>query len=147
MVAMGDGSFKKIGELSRGDVVKTGEHELAKGPVTRVYQLDSDNVMRFRLGEIDRGPVAERELLVTGEHRLWSESRGWVAASEVETGEVLSGGQGSSLKVLAIEAVEGVHQVFTLDVEGDNAFYAGGVLVQDLCGGLYLPEALQEENK
>ncbi len=63
---------------------------------------------------------------VTAPHRFYSESRGWVAAAELEEGEVLRGHDGP-LTVTQIGRIEGTRPVYNFSVEADHVYYAGVV--------------------
>ena len=122
---------------------------LAIGPDPRetaqlrhLYTLESDELLTLSLRVKDEPAAPARELRVTGEHLVWRDGRGWTHARDLRAGDWLHGEDGAIVEIAAVKPVPGVHRVYTLQLKGGSTFYAGGVLVQDLCGGLYLEPAV-----
>ena len=116
--------------------------------VRKAYTIQSDELLRLTVAPV-RDRSNRRDILVTGEHRIWTDHSGWLAARDLEPGNWLHGIEHEMIEVIAIERLEGTHQVYTFQLQGDSAFYAAGILVEDLCGGLFLPdpELLTEINQ
>ncbi len=139
-VKLADGSEQAISQLRPGTVLATGVDPRETATLTHLYTLESDELLEVDLRQKD-SPGGETSLLrVTGEHLIWRDGSGWTHARALRAGDWLHGKQGQMVEVAAIRAVPGRHQVYTLQLKGNSSFYAGGVLVQDLCGGIYLEE-------
>jgi hypothetical protein len=65
----------------------------------------------------------EAPVRVTGGHRFYSASRGWVEAHRLAVGETVRTRDGSGARVLGLERLPGVHAVFNLEVEGLHQYY------------------------
>ena len=77
--------------------------------------------------------VAAMKLQLTHDHRVWVDGRGWVFAVEVRVGDWLHGADGRMQEVTGNERLPGHHEVYGLQMGGDRAIYAGGVLAEDQC--------------
>lgn len=139
-VLRADGSLGSIGSLKPGERVRTGADPRETGEIREVYALDSDDVRVLSLSPAAGGEAAPAELRVTGEHMMWKDGAGWTPARELRPGDWLHGPDGGMLEVRSVTPLPGTHRVYTLQMKGNNTFYAGGALVQDLCGGLYLDQ-------
>lgn len=60
---------------------------------------------------------------VTGGHRFYSETRGWVEAHRLLMGETVRTRDGSGARVLGLERLPGVHAVFNLEIEGLHQYH------------------------
>lgn len=141
-VHLADGSVVPIETVQAGDAVFTDR----MGSVYRVAELirrTSGNLYALTYRGAD-GRGESVTLQVTGEHRIWTDHAGWVAMQNLEPGQWLHHVDGSLRRVETIARIPGIHEVFTLEIAGDNAFFAGGILVQDDCGGVHqtAPEAV-----
>jgi hypothetical protein len=65
----------------------------------------------------------EAPVRVTGGHRFYSASRGWVEAHRLAVGETVRTRDGSGARVLGLERLPGVHAVFNLEVEGLHQYH------------------------
>ena len=65
----------------------------------------------------------EAPVRVTGGHRFYSESRGWVEAHRLLVGETVRTRDGSGARVLGQERLPGVHAVFNLEIEGLHQYH------------------------
>lgn len=141
-VLLADGRSVSLASVRRGDVLRTGLDSRETAVVRELYELDSDDVRLIRLREFGRASEDAKttDLRVTGEHLIWKDGTGWVHAQELKPGDWLHSKEGGILEIVSVHRLPGRHPVFTLQLKGNNTFYAGGVLVQDLCGGLYLDE-------
>lgn len=68
------------------------------------------------------------------------DGKGWIIAKNLQPGDWLLDKDARPVQVMANERIPGLHPVHTLKLSGDVAFYANGVLVHDLCGGLTLAD-------
>jgi hypothetical protein len=136
-VLLADHSSQPISALKIGDRIRSGEHREDIAVVKSVYTLESASLCRLSLTGA-RGQSLP-DLLATDEHLLWVDGRGWVAVGKLKPGDWLLNSHGARVRVVAKQAVPGEHQVYTLKLAGDSAFYADDVLVHDLCGPLPNP--------
>jgi hypothetical protein len=70
------------------------------------------------------GDEAFDTLNVTGSHRFFSETRGWVHANQLLQGEVLRGRDGP-VRVANVKWVPKLEQVYNFTVEADHVYYVG----------------------
>jgi hypothetical protein len=134
-VMLADGTRVPINQLRQGNVLRTGTDHRETAEIREVYELESSDVHLLRL----RGESGvTSDLRVTGEHMVWKDGAGWTAARELAPGDWLHNRKGEMIEIVSAQSLPGRHPVFTLQLKGNNTFYAGGVLVQDLCGGRYL---------
>jgi len=75
-------------------------------------------------------------LQVTKRHKLFSVDRGdWIRAGDLEPGEYLKTKHGPN-KIVSIESLPGVHQVYNIEVETDHCYFVSsvGVLCHNVSG-------------
>lgn len=72
----------------------------------------------------ERGPPVSVE--VTGWHKLYSESRGWVSVCELRTGEQLRGRR-SPLIVTSLTRHAGTNRVYNMTVEAEHVYYVAAI--------------------
>ena len=130
-VLLADGTTKRIDQIVVGDVVKSGTDARSVATVAEAHHLKADvyRVITFKTARAV-------SIVATEEHLFWVERRGWVAASQLRSGDWLLKADGSRAQVTANERVHASCEVYTLKLQDDSAFFANGVLVHDLCGGL-----------
>jgi hypothetical protein len=129
---MGDGTDKPISEIRIGDTVRSGPKPGNIAVVNAVYSLAATNFQEIRFVSADAKNAGS--LTATDEHRFWVDGKGWVAARTVAAGDWLSDSSGRRVSVVASQAVTRSMPAYTFSLADDNAFYANGVLVHDLCG-------------
>ncbi len=115
-----------------GEEIHTGEEATARvlsvraaGPVeqgaghvvTGTFQTWNADVRELWMEGLE-APVR-----VTGGHRFYSASRGWVEAHRLAVGETVRTRDGSGARVLGLERLPGVHAVFNLEVEGLHQYH------------------------
>jgi hypothetical protein len=136
-VLLADGASRQIQFLKPGDLVKSG-HRGEVAIVGEVLERNETTCRDIRLalpGQAQPGGQSGSDLLrTTDEHLFWEDGRGWVAASELQPGRWLINDHGRRVQITSNQRVPGSHQVYTLKLRGDTAFYANGILVHDLCG-------------
>jgi hypothetical protein len=125
-VLLADGSSKPIEAVSLGDVLRSGTRPGSVATVMRVLNLNVKSVRQITYGE--------QTIVVSDEHLLWVDGRGWVTAARVRPGEWFLTPDGGRVEVSKNETIAGEREVFTLKLGGDVAFFANGILVHDLCG-------------
>jgi hypothetical protein len=134
-VMLADGTKVPINQLRQGNVLRTGTDYRETAEIREVYELESSDVRLLRLRGESSGIS---DLRVTGEHMVWKDGAGWTAARDLLPGDWLHSQKGEMIEIVSTQPLPGRHPVFTVQLKGNNTFYAGGVLVQDLCGGRYL---------
>lgn len=133
-VWMADGSWKEIQNIRSSEKVRTGLLDTQLATVRHTYTNASDNILQLKLVDAVTG-VTKGDLTVTGEHLMWVDGKGWIAACNLKVGDWLSTFDGANYIVAEMKATKQVIPVYSLQLEGDSAFYANGVLVHDMCGG------------
>ena len=73
------------------------------------------------------------EVRATREHQFWVDGKGWVASANLRVGDHLMNDKGDRVAIERITDIENKQPVYTFSVWGDNAFYANGALVHDMC--------------
>jgi hypothetical protein len=131
---MADGTVKAISDIRMGDAVRSGPKAGNIAVVNAVYSLDANNLQEIRLA--GAGALNPGSLLATQEHQFWVDGKGWVAARAVAAGDWLFDAAGRRVSVMANQSVTRRTTVYTFSLAGDDAFYANGVLVHDMCGAL-----------
>ncbi len=131
-VAVEDG-FVRIDEIKVGDKVRaynyeTGETELKEVLNVRVKETD----------EILHVSTADGETIdTTTNHPFYVDGRGWVAAGDLEIGDILVTADGDEVEVtdLEIEKLAEPILVYNLDVADFDTYFVGeyGVLVHNVC--------------
>jgi RHS repeat-associated protein len=97
--------------------------------VTGTFQRTHDDVLE--LSFVDSTLV----LQPTSSHPLWSEDRNdWVRAGQLRVGEYLRSESGP-LEISSIQQLDGIHQVFNLEVAGNHTYLVGAdaVLSHNTC--------------
>jgi hypothetical protein len=101
---MADGSTKAIEDVAVGDMVLSDDPEDCAPPqaqkVEAIYRTAT-----YRLFHIEVGGPGGGEVLATGVHPFWTQ-RGWVAAEDLETTDLLmdNAGVGVAMRGIAVES-------------------------------------------
>jgi hypothetical protein len=139
LVLLADGSRVPFEDLTVGDEVQSGRDPRETARIREVYELESDELFSLKVRAFGGVGIQEtREIRVTGEHMLWRDGDGWLAARLIEEGDWLHDPGGGLLEVVSMDPIPGRHRVMTLQLQYGSTFYPGGILAQDLCGGLYI---------
>jgi hypothetical protein len=131
-VLLADGRFKTIDQVQAGDVLRSGPRPGDLSVVTEMLRRDSDHVRAIAFAA-PAGGMADT-VRASDEHLFWVDGQGWVEARKLGVGDWLFHQPAGRVQVTASEPLAGTLPVFTFRLRGDNAFYANGVLVHDLCG-------------
>lgn len=127
-ILLADGSSRLISLIQTNDVVRTGVDKGSVARVASIRSISATNLYDVRFG-------ADKSILhVTGDHRLWVDGKGWVAVNRLSAGDWLLDSQGKRSLIHSCVAAHEPAQVYTLQLSGDEAFYANGILVHDGCG-------------
>ena len=132
VVLMSDGTEKPISQIQTNDLVRSGSSPESIARVAGVYPFDGQTVYEFRLRRLNGRSTPT--VLATSEHLFWVDRKGWTAAGALKTGDWLSNPDGAPIEIASVRKALRPMKVYTLGLQGDNAFYANGVLVHDLCG-------------
>jgi hypothetical protein len=143
-VLMADGTGQKIDRLKSGDVVKSGPGPHDVATVAAAYQRREDGWRELEFGL--PGQAQPGLVRTTQEHRFWEDGNGWVPAARLKVGDWLLNEHGQAMKITANRPLVGPRDAFTLKLLGGAAFYANGVLVHDLCGGVAQPEPARSDS-
>ncbi|MGH7953589.1 MAG: polymorphic toxin-type HINT domain-containing protein, partial [Limisphaerales bacterium] len=136
-VLLADGRFKTIDQIKPGDVVKSGVNRFAVATIADTYERKDNTCREIRFAL--PGQAEPDEVETTDEHLFWVDGKGWVAAVKLEVGDWLMNDNGQRVQIVSNRHVPGTHEVYTLKLRGDTAFYANDVLVHDLCGDWTTP--------
>jgi hypothetical protein len=137
-VSLADGSRIPIEQLKHGDLVRTSQWLGQTASVEDLIVRKNNDLRQLELRLIRPGkttlPATDLRLQITGEHLVWNDTSGWIAASALQLGDWVHHESGALMEVVSNSKLPGEHQVYTIEVKGQNAFFASGLLVQDLCG-------------
>jgi hypothetical protein len=118
-----DGS-KYIEDFRIGDLILSRDESDHEAPVVvrRVVNLFQNYSPLLNLR------VAGRVIRTTAEHPFWVVGRGWVAAHQIEVGDVLIGANGEQTEVESIEGPSEPATVYNLAVEDYHTYLVGSAL-------------------
>jgi hypothetical protein len=125
-VLMEDGTSRPIEEIRTNDIVRVGPRLIDIARVSQTFKRPAENLREI---EWEGG----RHVRATREHQFWVDGKGWVAALNLQAGDYLMNDKGQRAKILRVADVNNKEPVYTFSVSGDNAFYANGALVHDMC--------------
>lgn len=132
LVLTADGTSKPISAIKVGDVVQSGVRNGVHAVVNATYRMEGARVREIHFADL-RHPEGGR-LETTDEHLFWVDGKGWLAAARLAVGDWLFNSRGERIQILEVHTLSQPATVYTLSLGGDNAFYANGILVHDLCG-------------
>ncbi len=98
-------------------VIASGPGRVVLATVTHL------NNFLFRLTLTNLSGASE-DIGVTGYHKIYTEDRGWVNASELVLGEKVRGADGD-LTVTGLIRDPGVYHIYNISVESDHVYYVG----------------------
>jgi hypothetical protein len=133
LVTMADGRQRPIGELRAGDRVRTGTGPDDVASVSHVFKRRVETVHVVRFGETGSAQP-QQSVVTTDEHLFWVDGKGWTVANQLQPGDWLLTDGAQRVKVADTLRETRSCEVYTLQLRGESAFYAGGVLVHDMCG-------------
>ncbi|MCC5805515.1 MAG: VCBS repeat-containing protein [Opitutales bacterium] len=139
-VETADGSFVPIADLSEGMWVRTGDGPRERARVLEHIEIRSDHLLHIDMVSV-RDPDRRRSVSITGPHRVWTDHAGWLPALDLAPGDRLHGRDRAVYRIETIRREEGAFTVYNLELDRANSMYAGGILVQDQCGGWNLPSS------
>ncbi len=129
-ILLPDGTTAAIETLRAGDRVVTS----VSGSTAEIAEAFSLAVNHTLVIHLEDGQA----IYTTREHRIWVDGFGWKHAGQLVEGDWLNRSDGSFVQVDRTTLIETPERVYTFQLSGDSAFFADGILVEDLCGGLNL---------
>ena len=134
-IEFANGESQAIEKVKRGDVVCTNAAFKQTAVIEDLLVRESDDVHQLTLKPLvfDSGNQ-DLTLIGTGDHYVWSDTEAWTRIDKLETGDILHHKNGKLYKLVSTEKLEGSYRVYTLKVKDESVYYAGGFLVQELCG-------------
>lgn len=126
-VLLPKGKTKAIEEIKVGNKVLTRESEnssmFVASRVTGVHRATVPDIV-----------IINGSLKVTPNHKLWV-NNGWMEAGSVQRGDLLTDYDSSKAEVNSVERVTGKFEVYNLEVEKYNTYFADGYWVHNQKGG------------
>ena len=142
---LADGRLRTINELKPGDLVRSGPRLHERATVDQVFEHESDQCREVRIIRPTDHSITGN-VVTTDEHLFWVDGKGWTIAYKLQSGDWLLDSEARRVRVVSNQRLPGSRQVHTIKLRGDVAFYAEGVLVHDLCGGISLPQAAAHDS-
>ncbi|MCX8107680.1 MAG: Hint domain-containing protein [Verrucomicrobiae bacterium] len=133
MVRMADGTCKPIERVSSGDWVRSGPGKGEIAQVLETYEREAEWIREIQYVTHD-DPTSKILLQTTDEHLLWIDGKGWTEAHAVHAGDRLVTDDGGYAEVVSTSRIHKPSRVYAIKLKNEVAFFAGGVLVHDLCG-------------
>lgn len=118
LISMSDGTVKAIKDVNVGDIVKTYNEDtkqLEDNEVEYVYKNLSPHTDIFEI-ELEDGNI----LKVTGNHKIYTENRGYIRADELTTDDILISQTNSIYKIKSITKLPYNGDVYNLRIKSDN---------------------------
>ncbi len=140
-VLLANGRFKRMDEIVIGDVVRSGTALRDTATVAEVYRFPVTSVREISFRQ--SGERKATSVVTTDEHLFWVDGAGWTPAAQLKVGDWLLTPDRGRTQVQTTRSIPGNREVLTLKLRDDTAFYAAGVLVHDLCGGLPPPDLVR----
>jgi hypothetical protein len=128
------GGSRPIENMKRGDFISTNVAFKQSAEVEDLLVRESDDVYRLTLEPLVFGGGEKLTLTGTGDHYVWSDSEAWTRIDKLKIGDCLHHKNGTLYKLVSSAKLDGKHRVYTLRVNDESVYYAGGFLVQELCG-------------
>ena len=127
LVTMADGTQKPIEEVKKDDLVLAEDPKGDEGPVPSQVEAalsSGTKSLVYVWTQDDSGD--EHRFETTREHPFWTEAHGWVAALELQSGDVLRGITGRR-RVLRVEDSGVSSETYNLSVEGLRSYFVGPI--------------------
>jgi predicted GIY-YIG superfamily endonuclease len=141
LVSTEDG-LRQIGEIQAGDYVWSENTETGKKELKKVLSVSVTETTTLVHVTTENGTVIN----TTENHPFYVEGKGWCAAAELETGDVLrtEDGEQETVKSVQTEKRDKAVKVYNLEIEDSHTYYvsADSVLVHNVCGEV--PDSLME---
>ena len=132
LVSTEDG-LRPIEEIQAGDYVWSENTETDKKELKKVLSVSVTETTTLVHVTTENGTVIN----TTESHPFYVEGKGWCAAAELETGDVLrtEDGEQETVKGVQTEKLDKAVKVYNLEIEGSHTYYvsADSVLVHNAC--------------
>ena len=132
LVSTEDG-LRPIEEIQAGDYVWSENTENGKKELKKVLSVSVTETTTLVHVTTENGTVIN----TTENHPFYVEGKGWCAAAELETGDVLrtEDGEQETVKGVQTEKLDKAVKVYNLEIEGSHTYYvsADSVLVHNEC--------------
>ena len=132
LVSTEDG-LRPIEEIQAGDYVWSENTETGKKELKKVLSVSVTETTTLVHVTTENGTVIN----TTENHPFYVEGKGWCAAAELETGDVLrtEDGEQETVKSVQTEKLDKAVKVYNLEIEGSHTYYvsADRVLVHNAC--------------
>ena len=132
LVSTEDG-LRPIEEIQAGDYVWSENTETGKKELKKVLSVSVTETTTLVHVTTENGTVIN----TTENHPFYVEGKGWCAAAELETGDVLrtEDGEQETVKGVQTEKLDKAVKVYNLEIEGSHTYYvsADSVLVHNAC--------------
>ena len=132
LVSTEDG-LRPIEEIQAGDYVWSENTETGKKELKKVLSVSVTETTTLVHVTTENGTVIN----TTESHPFYVEGKGWCAAAELETGDVLrtEDGEQETVKGVQTEKLDKAVKVYNLEIEGSHTYYvsADSVLVHNAC--------------
>ncbi len=133
LVSTEDG-LRPIEEIQAGDYVWSENTETGKKELKKVLSVSVTETTTLVHVTTENGTVIN----TTENHPFYVEGKGWCAAAELETGDVLrtEDGEQETVKSVQTEKLDKAVKVYNLEIEDSHTYYvsADRVLVHNACG-------------
>jgi hypothetical protein len=112
---------KPIEQFQAGDLVLSREEDDPTSPVLARHVLQ----VFVRVAPILNLYVGGRIIGTTGEHPFYVKGKGWTAAGELRTGDILLSHDGWEIPIEGIEDTRRIETVYNMEVEEDHTYFVG----------------------
>jgi hypothetical protein len=130
---------KPIDQFKVGDLILSRDENNPEGPLeAKVVEETFANTARIMVVR-----VGGREIKTTAEHPFWLHGKGWLAARELQVGDVLSSHNGQEMAVEIVEDTDEYETVYNCRVQDYSTYFVGGedwgfsVWAHNSCDGLH----------
>ena len=127
-VLMGDGTWKNIEAIERGDEVASRnqwhfDSIKSKQRVCATIVSDADELVVLTIGDANG---VQSTIRCTTDHPFWLAGKGWTSAKDLAVGSELLGGD-AGLHVASNVIVSGPTKVYNLEVANDRTYFVSSI--------------------
>jgi len=126
LVAMADGSYRRIENVHTGDSVLAmdGSSEALARPQIVKGQVRTSALRTFRLTwDSNDDQIPDGTVTATPEHPFWTHENGWTIAQDLKPGMRLVGTGGKYSRLLETSEEKTSTTTYNLDVDGPDSFF------------------------
>jgi hypothetical protein len=126
-VLMADGSYKSIESIKKGERVLSQDTKSGELKENIVHEL-----LVHKKIENKGYLLINKDLKVTGNHRMWTNNNQWKRADELTVRDMLQDPSGKAIHISTIEQKTVPHVVYNLHLQNSNHnYFADNVLVHN----------------